>query len=86
MRENMKQKYPLLHKIGKMLLTAADRVTVFARKVEMIPGKVPEILTLLVYAVAHLCMALVFVFLAMTYRHRNERPGETRRRLSKNII
>lgn len=59
MRENMKQKYPLLHKIGGMLLTAADRVAVSARKTEMIPGKIPEIIVLFVYTAAHLCMALV---------------------------
>lgn len=55
----MKQKYPLLHKIVEMLLTAADGVSAFARKAEDIPGKVPEILAILVYAAAHLSMALV---------------------------
>lgn len=55
----MKQKYPLLHKIGEMLLAAADRVAAFARKVEMIPGKIPEIIVLFLYAAAHLCMSHV---------------------------
>lgn len=55
----MKQKYPLLHKIGEILLAAADGVASFARKVEALPGKAPEILALLVYAAAHLSMALV---------------------------
>ena len=55
----MKQKYPLLHKIGEILLAAADGVASFARKVEALPGKAPEILALLVYAAAHLAMALV---------------------------
>lgn len=59
MRENMKQKYPLLHKIGKLLSAAADRVVVFSRKMDELPGKAPEILALLVYAAAHLGMAVV---------------------------
>lgn len=59
MRVNVKQKYPLLYKSGKILLAIADRVTVFARKAEAISGKWPEILALLVYAAAHLGMALV---------------------------
>lgn len=59
MRENMKQKYPLLHKIGKLLSAAADRVVVFSQKMDELPGKAPEILALLVYAAAHLGMAVV---------------------------
>ncbi len=59
MRENMRQKYPLLHKIGGMLLAAAERVAAFARKAETLPGKVPEIFVLLVYTAAHLGMAVV---------------------------
>lgn len=59
MKESMKQKYPLLHKIGVTLFAAADRMTSFAHKVEMIPGKIPEIIVLFVYAAAHLGMALV---------------------------
>lgn len=59
MRENMKQKYPLLHKIGKLLSAAADRVVVFSQKIDELPGKAPEILALLVYAAAHLGMAVV---------------------------
>ena len=55
----MKQKYPLLYKIGEILLAAADRVTTFARKVEAFSGKEPEIFVLLIYAATHLCMALV---------------------------
>lgn len=55
----MRQKYPLLHKIGGMLSAAAERVAAFARKVETLPEKVPEILVLLVYAAAHLGMAAV---------------------------
>lgn len=59
MRENMKQKYPLLHKIGKLLSAAADGVVVFSQKMDELPGKAPEILALLVYAAAHLGMAVV---------------------------
>lgn len=59
MRENMKQKYPLLHKIGKLLSAAADRVVVFSQKMDELPGKAPEIFALLVYAAAHLGMAVV---------------------------
>lgn len=59
MKESMKQKYPLLHKIGDALFAAADRMTVFAHKVEMILGKTPEIIVLIVYVAAHLGMALV---------------------------
>ncbi len=59
MRENMEQKYPLLHRIGKILTAAADGVTDFARSVEALPGKVPEILALIIYAAAHLGMSLV---------------------------
>lgn len=55
----MKQKYPLLHKIGKLLSAAADRVVVFSQKMDELPGKAPEILALLVYAAAHLGMAVV---------------------------
>lgn len=55
----MNQKYPLLHKTGEILLTAADRVTMLVRKVETLSGKRPEIFALLIYAAAHLCMALV---------------------------
>lgn len=53
------KKYPLLDRIRKMLLAIADRMTVFARKVEALSGKRPEILALLIYAAAHLGMALV---------------------------
>lgn len=55
----MRQKYPLLHKIGGMLSAAAERVAAFARQAEALPGKVPEILVLLVYTAAHLGMAVV---------------------------
>ena len=55
----MKQKYPLLHKIGKLLSAAADRVVVFSQKMDELPGKAPEIFALLVYAAAHLGMAVV---------------------------
>lgn len=55
----MKQKYPLLYKIGEIMLSAADRVTILVQKVEALSGKAPEILALLIYAAAHLCMALV---------------------------
>lgn len=37
----------------------ADRIADFSRKVEELPGKAPEILALLVYAAAHLGMAVV---------------------------
>lgn len=40
-------------------MAAADYIAVFARKAEKLPGKVPEILVLLVYAAAHLGMAVV---------------------------
>lgn len=53
------KKYPVLLKIGKTLSAAADRISVLARKVEALPGKVPEILALFIYAAAHLGMALV---------------------------
>ncbi len=53
------KKYPLLQKIGEILLAAADRVAIPVRKVEALSGKAPEILALLIYAAAHLCMALV---------------------------
>lgn len=59
MKENMKQEYPLLHKIGAVLFAAADRVTAFAHRVEMISGKIPEIIVLFVYTAAHLGMAIV---------------------------
>lgn len=54
----MKQ-YPVLLKIGKTLSAAADRIAALAGKVEVLPGKVPEILALFIYAAAHLGMALV---------------------------
>lgn len=53
------KKYPFLHKVGKILLAAADRIAALARKAEEIPGKVPELLVLLLYAAAHLGMAVV---------------------------
>lgn len=76
---DVKEKYPLLHKTGEILLVIADRVTAFALKAEAAPvgdrsknqekgkgkgkdkgeGKKSEILVLLVYAAAHLGMALV---------------------------
>ncbi len=59
MRENMKQKYPLLHKTVEILSAGADRVAMLARKVEALPGKIPEIFAFLVYAAAHLGMAAV---------------------------
>ena len=59
MRVNVKQKYPLLHKAEEILLAIADWVTGVARKVEAVSGKWPEIFVLLVYAAAHLGMALV---------------------------
>ena len=59
MRVNVKQKYPLLHKAEEILLAIADWVTGVARKVEAVSGKWPEIFALLVYAAAHLGMALV---------------------------
>lgn len=40
-------------------MAIADRVTVLAQKVEALSGKRPEIFALLIYAAAHLCMALV---------------------------
>lgn len=55
----MREKYPLLHKIGGSLLAIADRVEACARKVEAVPGKGLEIFVLLVYAAAHLGMAVV---------------------------
>ncbi|MDE7359687.1 MAG: hypothetical protein K2N39_09745, partial [Lachnospiraceae bacterium] len=55
----MKQKYPLLHRIGVVLSAVADGVAAFLRKVEVLPGKMPEIFALLLYAAAHLGMALV---------------------------
>ena len=58
MSANMEQKYPLLHRIGKILTAAADGVTAIARKVEAVPGKAPEMLALIIYAAAHLGMAL----------------------------
>lgn len=51
--------YPLLQKIGKTLLAAAGRIVAFARKAEDVPGKIPEIMILLLYAAAHLGMAVV---------------------------
>lgn len=51
--------YPLLLQIGKRLSAMADRIADFSRKVEELPGKAPEILALLVYAAAHLGMAVV---------------------------
>lgn len=53
------KKYPFLHKVGKILLAAADRIAALARKAEDIPGKTPEFLVLLLYAAAHLGMAVV---------------------------
>lgn len=52
-------KYPLLQKTAEMLQSAAGRVADLAKKAEVIPGKTPEIFALIVYAAAHLCMALV---------------------------
>ena len=59
MRENMKQKYPLLHKTVEILSAGADRVAMLARKVEALPEKIPEIFAFLAYAAAHLGMAAV---------------------------
>ncbi|MDE5940191.1 MAG: hypothetical protein K2H37_14075 [Lachnospiraceae bacterium] len=56
---DVKQKYPLLHKTGEILLAAAGRITALAGKAETFPGRVPEIFALLFYAAAHLGMALV---------------------------
>lgn len=53
------KKYPFLHKVGKILLAAADRIAALARKAEDIPGKTLEFLVLLLYAAAHLGMAVV---------------------------
>lgn len=55
----MREKYPLLHKIGGILLAITDRVEACARKVEAVSGKGLEIFVLLVYAAAHLGMAVV---------------------------
>lgn len=52
-------KYPLLLKIGKILYKAADRVAVIAEKTEALPDKIPEIIALIIYAAAHLGMAVV---------------------------
>ena len=59
MRVDVKSKYPLLHKTGEMLRAAAEGVMALCRKVEAIPGKWLEIFVLLVYAAAHLGMAIV---------------------------
>lgn len=53
------KKYPLLQKIGNILTAAADRISILVQKVEALPGIVPEILVLLLYAAAHLGMAVV---------------------------
>ena len=47
MRENMKQKYPLLHKTVEILSAGADRVAMLARKVKALPEKIPEIFAFL---------------------------------------
>lgn len=59
MRENMREKYPLIHKAGKILQAAAEGMTALCQKVEAIRGKGPEIFALFVYAAAHLGMAIV---------------------------
>lgn len=59
MRENMREKYPLLHKAEGMLQAAAEGVAALCRKVEAVPGRAPEIFALLFYAAAHLGMAVV---------------------------
>lgn len=55
----MREKYPLLHKVGEILQAAAEWVTALCQKVEAIRGKGPEIFVLFVYAAAHLGMAIV---------------------------
>ena len=52
MRENMKQKYPLLHKTVEILSAGADRVAMLARKMKALPEKIPEIFAFLAYAAA----------------------------------
>lgn len=52
-------KYQMLYKIGRILCGLTVRIEDFARKVENIPGKIPEILAVLFYAAAHLGMTVV---------------------------
>lgn len=52
------QEYQLLHKIYQILQAAADRLTAFAGKVEAVPGKIPELMVMFIYAAAHLGMAV----------------------------
>lgn len=59
MRENMREKYPLLHKAEGILQAVAEGVAALCRKVEAVPGRAPEIFALLFYAAAHLGMAVV---------------------------
>ncbi len=52
------QKYQLLNKIYQILKAAADKLTVFAERVEAIPGKIPELVVLFIYTAARLGMAV----------------------------
>lgn len=54
-----KREYQLLHKIRNILMTAADRIVVLSQKAENLPDKVPEVIALILYAAAHLGMAIV---------------------------
>ena len=53
-----KQEYQLLNALYKRLLKLADRITALGRKVEAIQGRNPEYAVLVIYTIAHLCMAI----------------------------
>lgn len=53
-----KQEYQLLNALYKILLALADRITALGRKVEAIQGRNPEYAVLVIYTIAHLCMAI----------------------------
>lgn len=53
-----KQEYQLLNALYKILLALTDRIIALGRKVEAIQGRKPEYAVLVIYTIAHLCMAI----------------------------
>ncbi len=58
MQADAGQKYQLLNKIYQILQAAAKKLTAFAGRVEVIPGKLPELMVMFIYVAAHLGMAV----------------------------
>lgn len=53
-----KQEYQLLNALYKILLALTDKIIALGRKVEAIQGRKPEYAVLVIYTIAHLCMAI----------------------------